>query len=96
MGEDEASVINIDPNGDTILEVSCPNGKTCLHVSSKVLTLASPVFAKMFNSRFKEGLGNCSTSGKLPIPLPDDNAEAFIVLCNAIHYRTDEVPRTLP
>lgn len=42
MRKDEASVINVDPNGDAILEVSCPDGKTHLLVSSKVLTLASP------------------------------------------------------
>jgi len=47
----------------------------------------------MFSSRFKESLSNQTTSGKPPIPLPDDNAEAFTILCNAIHYRTDEVPR---
>jgi len=31
MAEDEASVINIDPNGDATLEVSCPDGK--IHLS---------------------------------------------------------------
>ena len=31
MGEDEASVINVNPNDDTILEASCPDGKTNLH-----------------------------------------------------------------
>ena len=95
MAEDNASMINVDPNGDIILEVSCPDGKKRLLVSSKVLTLASPVFAAMFSSGFKESLSNQATSGKPPIPLPDDNAEAFTILCNAIHYRTDEVPRTV-
>jgi len=42
MVADEASVAKIDPNGDTILEVSCPDGERRLLVSSKVLTLASP------------------------------------------------------
>ncbi len=49
----------------------------------------------MFNSQFKEGLSNYPASGKPLIPLPDDNAEAFIVLCNVIHFRTDEVPKKL-
>lgn len=58
--------------------------------------LASPVFAKMFNSQFKEGLGNNHpTPAKPPIPLPDDNAEAVVVLCNVIHLRTSEVPKKL-
>ena len=95
MAEDETSVTTVDPNGDTILEVSSSGGKTHLLVSSKVLTLASPVFEAMFNSRFKEGLSHYPTSGKPPIPLPDDNAEAVTILCNAIHYRTNEVPNKL-
>jgi len=40
MEADEASVSKIDPNGDTILEVSCPDGERRLLVSSKVLTLS--------------------------------------------------------
>ena len=95
MAEDKASLISIDHNGDTLLEVSNPDGKTRLLVSSKVLTLASPVFAAMFKSRFKEGLNNHSKSAKPPIPLLDDNAEAVIVLCNAIHLRTSEMPKKL-
>ncbi len=95
MVEDEASVINMDPNGDVMLEVSCPDGKTLLLVSFKVLTLASAVFATMSNSQFKEDLSNYPTSGKPSIPLPDDNAEAVIVLCNAIHLRTGEIPKNL-
>lgn len=92
---DKASVINVDPSGDVILGVSCPDGQKRLLVSSKVQTLASPVFAAMFKSHFKEGLSSYPTSTKPPIPLPDDDAEAFIVLCNAIHYRTDDVPKKL-
>jgi len=80
MAEDKASLISIDYNGDTLLEVSCPEGKTLILLSSKVLTLASPVFAAMFKSHFKEGLNNHSKSAKSPIPLLDDNAKAVIVL----------------
>ena len=93
MAEDEVTVINVDPDGDIILEVSSSDGRQHLLVSSKVLSLASPVFSTMFNSRFKEGLSNHPSSGKRLIPLPDDNAEAFTILCNAIHYRTDQVPK---
>lgn len=49
----------------------------------------------MFNSRFKGGLSNHLTSGKSPIPPPDDDAEALTILCNAIHYRIDEAHRKL-
>lgn len=93
--KDEASVIEIDPNGDTILELSGLNGKISLLVSSKVLTLASPVFSRMFNSRFKESSSKSSTSEIATIPLPDDNAEIFLILCNSVHHRVDEVPRKL-
>ncbi len=85
MAEDKASLISIDRNGDTLLEVSGREGKILLLLSSQVLTLASPLFAAMFKSHFKEGLNNDSKSAKPPIPLLDDNAEAVIVLCNAIH-----------
>ena len=95
MAEDKVTVVNVDPNGDVILEVSCSDGRIHLLVSSKVLSLASPVFSTMLNSRFKEGLSNHPPTGKRLISLPDDNAEAFTILCNAIHYRTDQVPRKL-
>lgn len=41
MVANEASIAKIDPNSDTILKVSCPNGEKRLLVSSKILTLAS-------------------------------------------------------
>jgi len=85
MAEDKASLISINHNGNTLLEVSGPEGKILLLLSSKVLTLASPVFAAMFKSYFKEGLNNHSKSVKPPILLLDDNTEAVIVLCNASH-----------
>ncbi len=95
MEEDEPSVIDVDPAGDVILEVCCPDGKRSLLVSSKVLTLASPAFADLCNSQFNTDLGNHLTAAKPSIPLSDDNAKAIIVFCNAIHHRTNEVPRTL-
>jgi hypothetical protein len=94
MPDQKASAINIDPNGDVILELSHPDGKTHLLISSKVLSLASPVFAAMFRSRFKEGLGNHSMAeSTYVIPLPEDDAEAFTLLCNVIHFRFDDIPR---
>jgi hypothetical protein len=93
MAENEVSVTDIDPHGDVIIELS-PDRKTRLLVSSKVLTLASPVFGKMLSSRFKEGLSNHANQ-KTVIPLPDDNAEAFLVVCNIIHHRNYQVPKKL-
>lgn len=88
-------VINIDPKGDIIVEVSRPDGKTCVLVSSKVLALASPVFERMFNSSFKEGLINHKMPQQRLVPLPEDDAEAFILLCRVLHHRSHEIPRSL-
>lgn len=95
--QNEASQVVIDPNGDISLEVSHPNGKLNLLVSSHCLILASPVFATMLGSQFKEGVRTRSISGKTPLVLlPEDDAEAFVVLCHVIHHQTDEIPRNLP
>jgi len=50
----------------------------------------------MSNSRLEEGLTNHPTSGKPPTPLPDDDAKALTISCNAIHYPTDEAHRSRP
>jgi hypothetical protein len=43
--------INLDPSGDVVLML----GETSLRVSSKVLSVASPVFRAMFGPHFQEG-----------------------------------------
>lgn len=88
--------INIDPSGDVTVELSRTDEKVHLLVSSKVLALASSAFAAMFSSKFKEGLSNDGASEKAPICLPDDDVDAFTVICNVIHHRVDEVPENLP
>jgi hypothetical protein len=84
----ETSFLSIDPDGDITLEFSRSGARTHLQVSSKILSLASPVFARMFKSQFAEGLNNHPTSANsVVIPLPDEDEEAFTVICNALHYR---------
>lgn len=84
-------------NGDVTLEVSRTNAKVHLLVSSKVLALASSVFAAMLNSKFKADLSNDDGGlEKTPISLPEQGMDAFTVICNVIHYRVDEVPEDLP
>ena len=86
--KDKVTMVNIAPTADIILEVCRPDGKTHLAVASSCLAMASPVFNKMLNSQLKEGIGNRSTSGHpFLIPLPEDDAEALTLLCNAIHHR---------
>lgn len=74
-----------DPEGDVLLLIGPPNELKSLLVSSKVLSLASPVFNKMLQiPRFLEGVER-SSNVPLQLPLPEDNPEAVTWLCNAIH-----------
>ena len=91
MAEDDAMTIAIDPDGDVLLEVSGLAGKIRLRVSSRVLSLASPDFKKMFQSGFKEGQTQnpaCLRS----VPLPEDDRDSVAVVCNVLHHRTDDIP----
>lgn len=76
-----------DPNGDVILVVGTENPKSIL-VSSKILTLASPVFAKMLGPNFLEG-HELSDRGTQPyeLRLPEDDAEAIIHICHLLHFQ---------
>ncbi|QSZ36636.1 hypothetical protein DSL72_006517 [Monilinia vaccinii-corymbosi] len=61
-------------------------------VSSKHMTLASPVFdAILSNGRFKEGT-ELLIKGKVEIELPDDDPVAFAIGANVIHHRNKMVP----
>jgi len=80
---------------DIALEFTTPEGKAHLLVSSRVLSLASLVFARMFKSRFKEGLGNKTTTvGPVTIPLPEDDEAAFKLLCSVLHFRLSDPTHT--
>ena len=64
-----------------------------LVVSSKQLMLASPVFMKMLsNTNFKEGK-TLQDEGKVEIPLPDDDAEAFQIILDIVHGQTSMLAR---
>ena len=78
----------IDPEGDLYLEV----GTLLLLVSSKILSLASPVFDKMLNSRFKEGLINQQDWGKPRIVLPADDEKGIELVCRILHYCRSQMP----
>ncbi|KAI9773241.1 MAG: hypothetical protein M1839_002203 [Geoglossum umbratile] len=82
----------IDPSGDVLFVVGKSDPKAQLLVSSKVLSLASPVFTAMFRHGFQEG-NNLSAGSLHPIPLPDDSVEAVTLLFNALHFRSRELPR---
>ncbi|KAL3480882.1 hypothetical protein BJX99DRAFT_254209 [Aspergillus californicus] len=79
----------IDPYGDIIIDCS---GKG-FRVSSKALSLASPVFRAMFLPRFKEGIIVASNPTDLPvIELPGDHSKPFRLFCNAAHHRKEFLP----
>jgi hypothetical protein len=83
-------LLEIDRQGDVTLQLTKNSGGpedeiSSILVSSKVLSLASPVFAAMLSPRFREG--QRSAQGTFdPIPLPDDDAAAMTVLCHIFHF----------
>ena len=81
----------VDPDGDLYLEIE----DLKLLVSSKVLSLASPVFSTMFKSRFKESLANHQGPEKPTVTLREDDATTMELICWVLHHRADKVPEML-
>jgi hypothetical protein len=65
-----------------------------MRVSSKHLTLVSPIFKSLLKGGYKESQ-SLSSRGTAEIPLPDDDCQALEILLNIIHGRLKHVPRTL-
>ncbi|KAH8659784.1 hypothetical protein BX600DRAFT_50630 [Xylariales sp. PMI_506] len=68
-----------------------------LLVSSKILTVASPVFRAMLHGHFSEGvsLQEAKASGgasPFVLELPDDDGEAMTLLCKLLHHAARDVP----
>jgi hypothetical protein len=93
---DATPIVTIDPEGDIAIELSRGEDKVQLRVSSKVLSLASSVFARMFKSKFREGqsLSNANSTGLVVIPLTDEDEDAFTLLCNILHFRMSVIAQT--
>lgn len=90
-----ASTVEIDPNGDILLQFPTTNNE--LRVSSSVLSLISPVFSVMLNGCMSEAVAfqahRAQVTGRpFVIELPEDDGHAFIVLANIAHYRAHLVP----
>ena len=87
---------DIDPAGDLVLLVGSKEEQTSIRVSSKVLSLASPVFAAMLSPRFAEG--QKPSEKDWTVSLPYDDPEALSVVCRVIHFvkiTSDEVSLSL-
>jgi BTB/POZ domain len=95
----------VDPDGDLLLKFSCSSGvesqaeepvfNVHMRVSSKHLTIVSPVFKAMLQrDNFREGreLGN---TGSVTVPLADDDPDAFIIILDVVHCRSRQVPREI-
>ncbi|KAL8709611.1 MAG: hypothetical protein Q9220_005703 [cf. Caloplaca sp. 1 TL-2023] len=80
-----------DTDGDVdflLVPAKGSRNPSTIQVSSKVLSLASPVFKALFQPRFKEGLA-LSSSKATQIALLDDDADAVTWLCHALHHHPD-------
>ncbi|KAK2736672.1 hypothetical protein FQN57_000609 [Myotisia sp. PD_48] len=62
-----------------------------IHVSSRHLILASPVFRAMLQRKFTES-NTLLATGQVNVPLPDDDPDAFLILLNIIHGHLRQVP----
>jgi hypothetical protein len=89
-------MVEVDEDGDVVLETNQPENKRRFRVSSKVLSLASPVLRKMFHSQFKEAMEIRKAPSPVCIELSDDDGEALFLVCGALHYRTNTMPEVLP
>ncbi|KAL7806861.1 hypothetical protein V8C44DRAFT_338495 [Trichoderma aethiopicum] len=83
--------VQLDPEGDATFII---NGSECpqeYRVSSKVLSLASPVFYKLFGPNFKEGQE--VRRGDHPrISLEDDDPKAMGLILSILHHKSSQVP----
>jgi hypothetical protein len=82
----------IDPRGDVTLHCTKEGqAEVRLRVSSKVLSVASPVFTACMRPYIR---GTPTRGRSYSVPLPDDDPEAMYILCNVLHFQHQRVPRT--
>ncbi|RAH81280.1 hypothetical protein BO86DRAFT_448443 [Aspergillus japonicus CBS 114.51] len=84
----ESPLETLDPDGDAVLLIPGPASGRFL-VSSKVLILASPVFAKLFTLGYREG-NQMKNSTRPTITLPEDSPSAMRTILQALHYQGSE------
>ena len=82
-----------DPAGDLVLKLGSSDEVTLIRVQSRVLSLASPVFAAMLSPRFAEGKALEDSAGMAKsltaIDLPDDDPRAMGFICRLLHFKED-------
>ncbi|KAK3668514.1 hypothetical protein LTR22_000808 [Elasticomyces elasticus] len=92
--------VDIASDGDVILICSIGDSNKQvssyrLRVSAGSLSTGSSVFKAMLGPRFKEGRQLASSVTAIEIPLPDDDPEAMIMLCRALHLQFVAMPDVL-
>ncbi|KAH7350765.1 hypothetical protein BKA65DRAFT_498940 [Rhexocercosporidium sp. MPI-PUGE-AT-0058] len=65
-----------------------------MQISTKHMSLASPVFKTILSHGFAKGEA-LQNNGEAEIPLPNDDPTTFTVLLDVIHGRGRRVPRDL-
>jgi len=73
----------VDPVGDVMFLVQ---NKMRIRVSSKILSVASKVFAAMLGERFVEGQ-QLSVASPPQIELPEDDADSMWLMCRLLHHQ---------
>ena len=83
--------IDVDPAGDVILTVGSEkwDNEARFRVSSKVLSLASPVFAAMVSPKWSDSANKASSSEPQHISLPEDHPFIMEWICQILHFRKD-------
>ena len=79
---------HVDPDGDVDIILGQPGMLSSIRVSSKFLSVVSPVFRTMFSPDFSEGQ-NLSASSPREVRLLDDYPEAMIWLLRALHWHPE-------
>jgi hypothetical protein len=84
--------VPLDPEGDVILVVNDParNVGSSFLVSSRVLSLASPVFSKMFGPDFAEGI-QVRRGNRPYINLEENDPEAMELILRILHYQCADI-----
>lgn len=88
-----ADIVEIDPEGDTVVKVGGGAEGRLMRVSIKTLSLASEVFKVMLGPNWIEGQG--THSAERPLTLPEDDPQAMEILFKLAHFKIrdpDEIP----
>ena len=82
-----------EPDNDTSTDYSSvEQGEVRIRLSSKHLTLASPVFKKMLQGPWRE---STVSSGCQTVDASEWDVETTLILMNILHSRVRSVPRTI-